>query len=330
MATQYSKLHESPAGPGDARPTAAQILQDQGLEGKWQDKVIFITGCSSGLGVETARGLAQTGAILYLTARDLEKAKAALGDLADSDRVHLLQVDLNSLESVRMCASEFNKKSSKLNILIENAGVMMTPESTTAEGFESQFGINHLAHFLLFQLLKPAMLASITPGFNSRVIVLSSIGHRAAEPDLEKCGTTDSYNPWMAYGRSKTANIWTAYQIERLYGSQGLHAWSVQPGPTGTPLYRHMSEADVAASASDPALGKIFKTVAQGAATTVWGATAAALEGQGGKYLEDCQISEKWDESAGQWAPGHAAWAYDDEKASKLWAKSFELVRLDG
>ncbi|KFA71782.1 hypothetical protein S40288_07440 [Stachybotrys chartarum IBT 40288] len=326
MASQYAQVHKFPAGPGDARPTGSQIVENEGLEGKWQDKVILITGCSSGLGVETARVMGRTGATLYLTARDLEKAKAALGELAQSDCVHLLQLNLDSLASVRACAAEFASKGSKLNVLIENAGVMMTPEGRTADGFETQFGANHLGHFLLFQLLKPNLLASATPEFNSRVIILSSIAHRSAEVDFENLDSKGDYNPWMAYGQSKTANVWTANQIERLYGDQGLHAFSVQPGPTGTGLYKHLSEADMAASASDATLGKIFKTVEQGAATSVWGATAAALEGQGGKYLEDCQISKKWESEAGQWAPGHASWAYHADKEAKLWDKSLELV----
>jgi NAD(P)-dependent dehydrogenase (short-subunit alcohol dehydrogenase family) len=329
MASRYSKVHESPAGPGDARPVASQIVQDEGLEGKWQDKVILITGCSSGLGAETARTLSVTGATLYLTARDLEKAKAALGDLAKSERVHLLQLDLGSLASVRACAAEFASKSSKLNILIANAGVMMTPEGRTADGFETQFGTNHLAHFLLFQLWKPSLLASSTPYFHSRVIFLSSLAHRSSEVNFDNLNLDGSYDPWVAYAQSKTANIWTANEIERRHGSNGLHAWSVQPGPTGTGLYQHVSEADAAASQSDPTLAKLFKTVGQGAATTVWAATAGALEGNGGKYLEDCQISKPNDPAAGPYAPGYSVFAYDEEKEARLWAKSLELVGLN-
>lgn len=326
MATRYAQLHQSPAGPGDARPTAAQILQDEDLEGKWQGKVIFITGAASGLGLETARVLAKTGASLYLAVRDPNSARTTLGNLLEQGHVNLLKVDLNSLESVRKCTADFQSATSRLDLLIENAGVMMVPEGVTADGFETHLGINHLAHFLLLQLLKPMLLASTTPEFQSRVVILSSIAHRASEPDPENPNALGDYNPWLAYANSKTANVWTAHQVERLYGSQGLHAWSVQPGPTGTALYRHMSEAEMAAGASDPVLKSIFKTVEQGAATTVWAAVAGALEGQGGKYLEDCQISRTWADSTGEWAPGHSSWAYDDDKAAKLWARSLEMV----
>ena len=289
----------------------------------------MITGCSSGIGLETARVLALTGATLYLTARDISKAKAALGDLAASDRVHLLQLDLNSLESVRVCAAAFHEKSSKLNVLIENAGVMMTPEGVTVDGFETQFGINYVAHFLLFQLLRPTLLASTAPSFHSRVITLSSIGHRSGEPEVDDLSSQSDYDPWVAYGKAKTANIWLAHQIEKLYGWQGLHGWAVQPGPAGTALYRYMSEEAVTAGASDPVLAKLFRTVEQGASTSIWAATANALEGQGGKYLEDCQISDEWKESDGPWSRGHSAWAYDDEKAAKLWTKTMDVVGLN-
>lgn len=329
MADKYAEVHKSPNGPGDGRPTASQIVEDEHIRGTLQDKVILITGCSSGLGVETARALAATGATLYLTARDLSKAMTSLGDLAQSEQIHLLQLDLNSLANVRAFVTEFNSKSSKLHILIANAGVMMTPEGYTEDNFETQIGINHLAHFLLFNLLKPTLLASATPDFNSRVIILSSIAHRSAEVNLDDLNNSNAkYDPWIAYAQSKTANLWTANQIDRLYGSLGLHAWSVQPGPSGTGLYRHMSQKDIQMSQSDPTIAKIFKTAEQGAATSVWAAISPALEGQGGKYLENCQISRPWNPASGIWAPGHASFAYDEKKESELWAESLELVGL--
>ncbi|KAH8654752.1 hypothetical protein BGZ61DRAFT_594646 [Ilyonectria robusta] len=191
-----------------------------------------------------------------------------------------------------------------------DAGVMMTPEGRTADGFETQLGINHLAHFLLFNLLNSALLKSKTPEFNSRVIFLSSIAHRTGGLNFDNINLDNACHPW----------------IERRYGALGLHAFSVQPGPTGTGLYQHLSAEDIAASQSDPALGKIFKTPQRGAAISVWGAVAKALEGKGGKYLEDCQISKEWYPASGEWAPGHASFAYDEKKEAELWAKSVELV----
>ena len=156
---RYAAVHKNIKGPGDARPTALQIIHDENLEGKLTGHVALITGCSSGIGIETARALYATGVTLYLTARDLAKAKSTLPDIIASDRVHLLKLDLMSLDSVRACATEFLSKSQTLNIFIANAGVMACPEGKTKDGFEIQFGVNHLAHFLLFNLLKPTLLA---------------------------------------------------------------------------------------------------------------------------------------------------------------------------
>lgn len=325
MATKYASVHQSPTGPGDARPTALQIVKDENIVGKLNGKAIFITGCSSGIGIETARALFATGATLYLTARDLVKARSALPDLIESDRVYLLELELNSLDSVRACASQFLSKSKTLNIFIANAGVMACPEGRTKDGFETQFGINHLAHFLLFNLLKPTLLSSSTPPLNSRAIFLSSLGHRFAEVNFDNFNLEGAYNEWIAYGQSKTAGIWTANEIDRRYGSNGLHAFSVHPGGILTDLQRHLS--DDAKSGLD-SLKSSFKSPQQGAATTVWAVIAKALEGQGGKYLEECQLSRLWTEADGQWGSGHATWAHDEVKEGKLWKESLELVGL--
>lgn len=172
MANQFSSVHQSPSGPGDARPTAIQIIKDGTLEGTLNGRVAFITGCSSGIGVETARAMFLTGATLYLAARNVEKAKAVLGELAESDRIHILELDLESFASVRACASEFLLGNPTLDILICSAGVMATPEGRTRDGFQTQLGTNHLGHFLLFNLLQPALLAAAKPARSSRVIVV--------------------------------------------------------------------------------------------------------------------------------------------------------------
>ncbi|KAK1622799.1 short-chain dehydrogenase [Colletotrichum phormii] len=305
MSSKYASSHVSPQGPGDARPTALQIIQDECLEGKLSDKVVLITGCSSGLGVETARALLATGATLYLAVRNPAKARATLGDMSQNDRVHLLTLDLNDLSSVRACAAEFATKSKTLNILINNAGVMATPEEKTADGFETQFGTNYLAHFLLSQLLNPILLASSTPESPSRLVNVSSSMHRACEVQFDNLNWTGNYDPWMAYGQSKTALVWMANEVERRYGSKGLHDFSLHPGGILSGLQKH-----------------------QGAATTVWAAVSKDLEGLGGKYLEDCQIIGAWDPATGEIGPGYATWAYDQEKAEKLWPLGLKLVGL--
>lgn len=218
---------------------------------------------------------------------------------------------------------------SQLNVLIRDAGVMNTPEGRTQEAFETQFGTNHLAHFLLINLLIPTLLASSTPTFNSRIVILSSIAHRFGSVHFHNLNLDHgAYGPEVAYSQSKTANLWTANHLERIYGSQGLHAWSAQPGGVATELMRHMSDSEKGFVASHPQLAKIFKSPAQGAATTVWASTASVLEGRGGWYLEDCQIVGKWEEKAGEWGPGHAEHAYDEDAERKLWDVSMKMVGL--
>lgn len=328
MTSRYAAVHQSPQGPGDQRPTAVDIIKNEHLEGKLSGKVAFVTGCSAGIGVETARALLLTGATLYLTARDLAKAKAALGDIANSDKVHLLHLDLGSFASVRSCAADFLAQSKVLNILICNAGVMQPPEGRTEDGFETQFGTNHLAHFLLFNLLQPALQAGATPEFASRVVLLSSVAHRLGEVPFENVNFEGNYDGLAAYASSKTANVWTANEIERRFGGVGIHAWSVHPGAVLTELMRHMSDETQGGFRADPYFASVFKNPAQGAATSVWAATSPALEGQGGKYLENCQIAGPWDSSSNPWGPGYGVHAYDEEKAAELWAKSLEWVTL--
>ncbi|EXK27040.1 oxidoreductase [Fusarium oxysporum f. sp. melonis 26406] len=324
MTTKYTSVHESPNGPGDARPTASQIIDDYNLEGELSGKTVLVTGCSSGIGVETARAIYRTGATLYLTARDVDKAKTVLPDLVDTSRVHFLHLDLNSLESVRGFAENFKSKSTQLHILIENAGVMACPEGRTVDGFETQFGINHLAHFLLFYLLKDTLLNSSTPAFNSRVVILSSCAHQAGSVHLNNLSLEGGYEPWKSYGQSKTANLWTAREIEKRFGASGIHSWAVHPGSIATELQRHVSDELKQKWADDKEGAKLWKSTEQGAATTVLAAVSPELEGKGGLYLEDTQVAKP--PARGMF--GVADWAYDEDGPSKLWAKSLELLKL--
>ncbi|KAL3473882.1 short-chain dehydrogenase [Aspergillus californicus] len=328
MTTRYADIHKNPQGPGDARPTAMQIIRDEGLEGQLAGSSILITGASTGIGVETAKSLFTTGATLYLTARDLNKAKANLGaEIASSARVHLLELDLESLASVRACAAEVLSKTETLNIFIANAGIMATPEARTKDGVENQFGTNYLGHFLLFVLLRPALLAAASSSqVNSRAVFLSSIAHRYSEVILENINLDGEYERWKAYGQSKCAMLWAANEIDRRYSSQGLRAFSLQPGGIQTGLFKHMSEEEKNELADDPVLRHQFKSPEQGAATSVWGAVSKSLEGLGGKYLENVQIAKAYDASEGQWAPGYFPYAYSPEKERKLWEISLKMV----
>lgn len=328
MDSKYAAAHASPKGPGDSRPTAQQIIKDEELEGKLTGKVILITGCSSGIGIETAKALSTTGATLYLTARDLNKARNALGSFSEQSNIHLLELDLESFASVRKCAAEFLSKSSTLNILINNAGVMFPPEGRTADGFEIQFGTNYLAHFLLFQLLKDTLIASASAEMCSRVIMVSSSGHRASEVQFDDYNFEKGYDAWKAYGQSKTAMIWAANEIDARYGASGLHAYSLHPGGITSGLQKYVTGELAKNWSSMPGLEELWKSTEQGAATTVWAATAKDLEGKGGKFLEDCQVIGPLKEGDGMLAPGHAAWVYDEVKAKRLYELSLELVKV--
>jgi NAD(P)-dependent dehydrogenase (short-subunit alcohol dehydrogenase family) len=330
MTSKYHSAHQTPQGPNDARPTAHQIITDSQLHGKWADRTILITGTSSGLGIETARALLDTGATLYLTARDVSKAKAALGDILSSPRAKLLELDLSSLSSVRACADAFTRSSSRLNVLIANAGVMAAPQGRTADGHETHFGTNHLAHFLLIQLLLPTLEASSTPAFASRVVLLSSSAHRLSGVNLDNLNFDREgeakYDPLTAYAQSKTANLLTANELDRRYAPRGVRGLAVHPGLIVTPLMQYLPPDLLKAWAGMPTVANALKSVEQGAATSVWAATAGELEGRGGVYLEDVGVAGLAGESPMDWEPGYAAHARDEEMEGRLWERSVEMV----
>ena len=207
---------------------------------------------------------------------------------------------------------------------------MVCPESRTEDGFETQFGINHLSHFLLFQLLKETMLNSSSPEFASRVVSLSSCGHRGGLVRSEDYNfDSEPYNPWAAYGQSKTANTYFANEIERRFGGHGLHGLSVHPGLIHTPLERHIAEDPLAQGfLANPVASSLYKSPEQGAATTVWAVVSKNWEGGGGRYLEDCSEAKPFDESSEVplHASGYAPHAYDQKAAERLWTDSLKTV----
>lgn len=331
--SRYAEAHKNITGPGDARPTALQIIKDEGVEGKLAGKVIVITGTSSGIGIETARALKLTGAKLFLTARNLEKAKTALGSILEPGVAELVEMDNTSLASVRAAAADVLKRSGgQVNILINNAGIMAVPTlEHTKDGFEMQFGVNHLSHFLFFLLLKPALLASASPGFSSRVVNLSSSAHNVA--GINETGNYSfekgNYVDWVSYGQSKTSNIYMANEIERRYGARGLHATSVHPGVILTGLMQYMDPTVVEEMSKSKAAMEMFKSPEQGAATTVWAAIGKEWEDKGGEYLADCQKTSPADMSLEPITRnGYAAHAYDAEAEARLWRDSLKMVGL--
>ena len=247
----YAKQHEEPQGPGDARPTALQVIEDDDLVGKLSDKVMIITGCTAGLGIETARALHATGAKLFLTVRNLEKGEAIVQDILKTSQgkgtIELILMDLSNLSSVKSAAADFLSRSDKLNVLINNAGLSLLPETKTADGFEMVMGTNHFGHFLFFQLLKPTLLKSSTSRFQSRVVNVSSSGHRISPIRFHDMGfTKEGYNRWAAYAQSKTANIYRQIALSAAMERKAYMDFHFTPAPflglnnCGMPLRRIM------------------------------------------------------------------------------------------
>lgn len=283
----------------------------------------LVTGASAGLGVETARALAAHGASLVLGVRDVAKGEAALGAAGVDVGAHDLRaVDLADLAAVRAFCDGVAADHDHLDLLIANAGVMAAPQGTTADGFETQFGTNHLGHFVLVNRLVPLLLA----GAPSRVVVLSSGGHRMSDVDLDDPGFERTpYDPWLAYGRSKTANVLFAVELDRRLRDRGVRAAAVHPGVIATELSRHLTDETtqqlLERRGSRP---MTFKDVAAGAATSVWAGVAAGADAVGGRYCEDCGVSEITTDPGS--ATGVSAYALDADRARALWARSEELV----
>ncbi|KAF7672916.1 hypothetical protein GT037_008867 [Alternaria burnsii] len=334
--TPYAEKYLQPNGPGDARPTAFQVIRDNNLVGKWTGRVVLVTGGTSGIGIETARALFATNADVFITARDLNKASRVIEDIRKSTkgdgRLEAIEMDMDKLESVKSAAQAFLDKSSKLNVLVNNAGIMGLPKrSTTVDGFERQFGVNHLAHFTLTALLLPTLLKSTSPAFNSRVVMLSSSGHRYSTVNLADPGLAQNYDAWTSYGQSKTANLWMANYIDRTYGSRGVHALAVHPGAIITPLYVHVQSvpSDMPHDwQTNPAAQASMQSCEQGASTSTWAATAPALEGTGGKYLCNCGIGGPAKNLSSILDPGYAPHAFDEEGEITLWNLSSELANV--
>jgi len=316
------------AGPFGAESTADEVLEGVELSGKR----VLITGASAGLGVETARALAARGAWVVGAVRNLAKAEEATGVVrrgaARGGGLELVELDLASLASVRACADGLNAAGDRFDLVIANAGVMACPFGRTADGFETQFGTNHLGHFLLVNRIAGLM----TPG--ARLVNLSSSGHRFSDVDLEDPHFERTpYEEFKAYGRSKTANILFAVEFDRRHKAEGIRATALHPGGIQTELGRYMAPEVIQRmidmiNAGNQAAGVentfSWKTIPQGAATTVWAAVVAPAELVGGKFCEDCQVADIVNDPG--FRGGVRSYALDPERAKALWAKSEEMV----
>ncbi|KAI0442901.1 short chain dehydrogenase [Xylaria telfairii] len=327
--SRYADAHKNTSGAGDARPTALQIIKDEGLEGNLKDKVFLVTGASAGIGVETGRALAATGAKVFLTARSIQKGQEACASFLEPGRVEFLELDTTDLASVRSAAAAFLQKSPTLNVLVCNAGVMQIPtREETADGFEMQLGTNYLGHYLLFDLLKDALLKGSTPEFNSRLVNVSSSGHHMSEIvfddfQLKKPG---AYSPWTGYGQSKLAQIYMANYVDRNFGSRGLHALSLMPGGIMTNLQKYIPDDVKKGWHESQETVNFLKSLEQGAATTVVAAVSKEWEGKGGKYLEDCRAATF--EPLVTTLSGVKRYAYDEDKENRLWELTRQTLGL--
>jgi NAD(P)-dependent dehydrogenase (short-subunit alcohol dehydrogenase family) len=334
--SKYYKVHATPRGANDARPTALRIVNDESLEGKWTDKIVLVTGGSAFVGTETVRALHVTGATVYMTVRDSAKGQKVIDDILKSDpsskaSIHMIDMSLDDLASVRQGAEAFLKQSgNKLNLLVCNAGVMATPFGLTTDGFETQFATNYLSHFLLFQLLKSALLASSTPAYNSRVVMVSSESHRQGEIRFDDYNFKEGYHPMKAYGQSKTANIYMANTIDRRFGAKGLHSLSLHPGAIRSNLTAHVRKL-AEPLWEIPSIKAREKTAAQGASTTLYAAISSEWEGKGGRFLSNCMEMGPFRGKEGfeVMDEGYAPWVYDEEKQDKLWADSLKMVGIE-
>lgn len=285
----------------------------------------IVTGASGGLGAESARALAERGARVTLTARDAAKGEKVAAEIRRStgnDRVDVMPLELTSPDGIRAFAKDFAARHERLNVLLCNAGVMACPLERTAQGWEMQLATNHLGHFLLTGLLLPLLRASAP----SRVVSVSSRGHRFSPVVFEDLHyERRPYDKWEAYGQSKTANVLFAVELDRRLRGDRVRANALHPGGIVTELGRHLQQADIDELMRRAPGGKmVWKTPEQGAATSVWAATAPELEGQGGLYLDDCQIAHERtsDDDPG----GYEGWARDPEAARRLWTVSEEHV----
>jgi NAD(P)-dependent dehydrogenase (short-subunit alcohol dehydrogenase family) len=319
-----------------ATSTTDDVLSGVNLKGKR----ILVTGVSAGLGVETARALAAHGARVVGAARDLGKAEVATAQVrhaaaAGGGSFELVALDLANLKSVRRCADALLAKGEPFDVLIANAGVMATPFGHTADGFETQFGTNHLGHFVLVNRIAPLIREG------GRLVNLSSAGHRFANVDLEDPNFERTpYDPFVAYGRSKTANILFAVAFDQRHRARGIRAAAVHPGGIHTELGRHLDPSHAQTMveqinkqlAADGKPPYQWKTLPQGAATSVWTAVVASPEEVGGRYCENCHVGRVVADNVAisVVSEGVRGYALDPHNAEALWNKSEQMVGATG
>ncbi|GAB3465155.1 SDR family NAD(P)-dependent oxidoreductase [Kineococcus endophyticus] len=321
--TEHTRTPQAPVGSGFGHDTtAAEVLEGLDLSGR----TVVLTGGYSGIGLEATRALTAAGASVVVPARRPEHAAA---ELADVPGVEVAALDLADQASIARFAQDFLDSGRPVHALIGNAGIMACPETRIGDGWEAQFGTNHLGHYALVNRLWPAIAAG-----GGRVVALSSSAHHRSPIRFEDpMFTRGDYDKWEAYGQAKTANALFAVHLDALAAPQGVRAFSVHPGGILTPLQRHLPREEMVALGWIDDEGNLlmdgFKSPQAGAATEVWAATNPLLEGRGGVFCEDCEVALPVDADRPQFTTGVAPHATDPDAAARLWTLSAELTGVD-
>ena len=311
--------------PFGAKSTAGEVLEGVDLTGRRA----IVTGGASGIGIETARALAGAGADVTLAVRNLDQGATAVDDIrasTGSDAVRAAYLDLSERATLTAFGEAWQ---GPLHILVNNAGVMATPLTRTPEGYELQFANNHLGHFALALALHDALAAGADErGSASRIVSLSSTGHLRSDVDYDDIMfDRREYDPWVAYGQSKTANVLFAVGAAMKWAADGITANAVHPGGIMTNLQRHMDPAEFVKRGwvdADGTPNPGFKTPEQGASTSALVAASPLVEGVSGRYLEDANEAEPFDPENP--TRGVKAYALDHDSAERLWAVSLDLI----
>ena len=307
-----------------AKSEPAEVLAGIDLSGK----TALVTGGYSGIGTETSRALAEAGCEVYAPARRTDVALNELKGIVPAENI--VEMDLASPKSVQNFVDDFSSHVNKLDILINNAGVMACPEMRTPEGWELQFAVNQIGHFVLTKGLLPLMQAAN----GSRLVTLSSTGHKISGIRWDDIHFNDSeYEKWAAYGQSKTAASLLAIEVDKRMKDSGIRAFGVHPGGIMTPLQRHLEQEEMVAlgwmdedGQPTERVAKMFKTPTQGASTSLWAATSPQLNDIGGVYCENCEVAAPTEDGENARFIGVNDWAVDSEEASRLWDETERML----
>jgi NAD(P)-dependent dehydrogenase (short-subunit alcohol dehydrogenase family) len=305
-----------------AKSEPSEILDGINLSGK----TAIVTGGYSGIGIETTRALSEAGANVIIPARRTEEAMVALDGIIPKD--HIFEMDLSDLDSIKRF-TDLVKNNLSLSILINNAGIMACPESKTSNGWDLQFAVNHIGHFVLTHEL----IDSMDQSSGARIINLSSTAHKFSGICWDDIHFLNSYDKWVSYGQSKTATSLFSIELDRRLKDKNIRSFAVHPGGIFTPLQRHLQQEEMVAMGwlnEDGSLSELakagFKSSTQGASTSLWAATSSQLDNKGGLYCENCDVANLAGGSPEERYFGVRDWAVDSDEAKKLWHSTEKML----